>query len=158
MMKDQVQSNQAGANLRRQQVIIYAVSVLVAFLLGFIPMWLKYRDSSATLYETERQLSSAKTQNTLASAVIDARRGEYELARQAASDFFSSLTAEINKSDASAFSQEQRAAVQPLIARRDEIITLLARSDPASADRLSELYVSYREIITKPDQSKGQKP
>jgi len=31
---------------------------------------------------------------------------------------------------------------------RDEIITLLARSDPASADRLSDLYVSYRKNMT----------
>jgi hypothetical protein len=37
--------------------------------------------------------------------------------------------------------------VQPLLAGRDEIITLLARSDPASADRLSELYVAYRKAV-----------
>ena len=32
--------------------------------------------------------------------------------------------------------------------QRDEIITLLARSDPAAADRLSDLYVSYRQAMT----------
>ena len=31
--------------------------------------------------------------------------------------------------------------------QRDDVITLLARSDPASADRLSDLYVSYRAAV-----------
>ena len=38
-------------------------------------------------------------------------------------------------------------SMQPVFAGRDEIITLLARSDPASADRLSDLYVAYRKIM-----------
>ena len=38
-------------------------------------------------------------------------------------------------------------AAAPLLERRDEIITLLARSDPASAERLSGLYVSYRAAV-----------
>ncbi len=39
-------------------------------------------------------------------------------------------------------------SLQPLIAQRDEIIALLARSDPAAGARLSDLYTSYRQIIT----------
>ena len=86
-------------------------------------------------------------QSNLASAAIDARRGDYEPARQAASQFFTSLRAEIDKGDSSYLTQAQRAAAQPLLDGRDEIITLLARSDPASADRLSELYVAYRKAV-----------
>jgi hypothetical protein len=37
--------------------------------------------------------------------------------------------------------------MQPLFAGRDDLITLLARSGPASADRLTDLYVSYRKIM-----------
>jgi hypothetical protein len=36
--------------------------------------------------------------------------------------------------------------MQPLFAIRDEIITLLARSDPAAADKLSDLFVAYRKL------------
>jgi len=32
-------------------------------------------------------------------------------------------------------------------ADRDEFITLLARNDPVSADRLSELFVAYPKIM-----------
>ncbi len=129
-----------------RRVIIYAVLLLVVFLLGFVPMWLQSRECSGSLSEAERQLSLARIQRALGSAAIDARRGDYEPARQAASSFYSSLRAEVDRGNASALSQAQREGVQPLLSRQDEIITLLARSDPASADRLSDLYVSYRNI------------
>jgi hypothetical protein len=38
--------------------------------------------------------------------------------------------------------------MQPLFAGRDELITLLARSDPASADRIADLFVAYRKIMS----------
>jgi hypothetical protein len=58
-------------------------------------------------------------------AAIDARRGDYESARQAASDFFTALRAETDSGAASALSQMQRERVLPQLTRRDEIITLL---------------------------------
>jgi hypothetical protein len=130
-----------------RRFIIYGGVLLVVFLLGFVPMWLKARECGGSLAGAEQQLSLARMQTNLASAVIDARRGDYEPARQAVSQFFTSLRAEIDKGDTSDFTQAQRAGVQPLLAGRDEIITLLARSDPASADRLSELYVAYRKSV-----------
>jgi hypothetical protein len=36
------------------------------------------------------------------------------------------------------------------LAQRDELITLLARSDPASADRLTNLYVAYEKAMNVP--------
>lgn len=130
-----------------RRIVIYAGVLLVVFLLGFVPMWLKARGCANSLAEAERQLILVRTQNNLASAVIDARRGDYEPARQNTSQFFTSLRAEVDKADASAFTQAQRTGLQTLFTGRDEIITLLARNDPASADRLSDLYVSYRKIM-----------
>lgn len=131
-----------------RRVGIYAAVLLCGFLLGFIPAWLKARECSGSLARTERQLNLVQMQNALASAEIDARRGDYEPARQAASQFFTSLRAEAERGEASNFTQAQRDGVQALFTPRDEIITLLARSDPAAADRLSELYVSYRKIMS----------
>jgi len=144
--------------------------LIAGFLLGFVPMWLKSRQSSRSLSEAtdqsdlarthnalasalaEQQLNLARMQSTLASAAIDARRGDYESARQAASSFFTSLRAEANKGDDSSLSQAQKAGVEPALTRRDEIISLLARNDPVSAERLSDLYVSFREMLL------GQRP
>ena len=129
--------------------IIYVTLLIVVFLLGFVPMWLKSRECSRNLSEAEHQLNLARIQNSLASAVIDARRGDYESARQAASDFFTSLRAVTDKVDDSALSLAQREGVQSLLTQRDGLITLLARGDLASADQLSDLYVSYREITNR---------
>lgn len=131
-----------------RRVGLYAAVLLVGVMLGFIPMWLKARACGNSLAKAEYELNLARMRNTLASAAIDARRGDYEPARQAASQFFTSLQAEIDGTAASNLTQAQIEGVKPLFAGRDEIITLLARSDPASADRLSDLYVLYRKTVT----------
>ena len=147
IMTEDAQPKPVTSSSVMQRFIIYAGVILVIFLLGFVPMWLKARAATSSLVETEHQLILVRMQSNLASAVIDARRGDYEPARQAASQFFTSLRAEIDKGDTSNFTPAQRQGMQPLFAGRDEIITLLARSDPASADRLSDLYVAYRRIM-----------
>jgi hypothetical protein len=143
-----VQTRPAKSSNLLQRIGLYAALMLIAFLVGFVPMWLKARESGNNLATTQRTLGLAQMQNNLASAVIDARRGEYEPARQAASQFYTSLQADIGKSDTSGLNEAQRTAAQALFAGRDEIITLLARSDPASADRLSDVYVAYRKIMS----------
>ncbi|HEX7175629.1 MAG TPA: hypothetical protein VF240_10255 [Pyrinomonadaceae bacterium] len=130
-----------------QRVGIYTAVLLAGLLLGFVPMWVKARQCAGSLAESGHHLVLARMQSNLASAAIDARRGDYEPARQAASEFYTSLRAEADRGEASVLTQPQRAGVQPLFGQRDEIITLLARSDPASADRLSDLYASYRKIV-----------
>jgi len=127
---------------RIRSFIIHVDVLLLAFLLGFVPMWLKSRNA-------QRQLSLARIANSLAFAAIDARRGDYETARQAASDFFTFLRTEFNRGVDSALSRAEMASLQPLLTRRDEIVTLLARGDATSADLLSDLYASYRTIVNR---------
>ncbi|HEX7316949.1 MAG TPA: hypothetical protein VF297_23810 [Pyrinomonadaceae bacterium] len=126
---------------------IYFGVALFVFLLGLVPMWLKAREASGQRDAARRELRLSRTQGTLASAAIDARRGEYETARQTASDFFTTLRGELDAGEESPLNARQRTAAAPLLASRDDIITLLARSDPAAADRLSDLYVSYRAAV-----------
>ena len=144
-MSEELQAKPSKSSPVMKRFIIYAVVLLVVFLLGLVPMWLKARAATKSLAETEHKLVLSRTQNDLASAVIDARRGDYEPARQALSRFFTSLSAETGSS--SNYTEAQRQSLQPLIAGRDELITLLARNDPSSADRLSDLFVAYRKIV-----------
>jgi hypothetical protein len=146
-MSENLQPQPRNSSPLARRMMIYAAVVLVVFLLGFVPMWLQTRAVSNKLAETEHQLTLVRMQDNLASAVIDARRGDYEPARQAASQFYTSMRAELDKGDVSNFTKAQRDGVQPLLASRDGIITLLARSDPASVDRLADLYTAYRKIM-----------
>ena len=146
-MSEDIQPRPVKSTPAPRRLIIYGACLMVVFLLGFVPMWLKARHCASSLVVADRQLTLMRMQNNLASAVIDARRGDYEPARQAASQFFTSARAEIDMGEASNFTQAQRQGLQPLLAGRDEVITLLARADPASAERLSDLYVAYRQVM-----------
>ena len=132
---------------RIRRFFIHVALLLVAFLLGFVPMWWLNARCSGTLSAAERRSSLVNMQNALGSAAIDARRGEFEAARQAASDFFTFLRAETDKGADSVLSQAQIDAAEPLFAQRDQVITLLARGDGAAADMLTDLYVAYRRLV-----------
>jgi len=147
-MSEELPAKPFKSTLTMQRIVICAAVILIVFLIGFVPMWLKARGCASELATVQRKLSLARLQNTLASATIDARRGEYETARQAASNFFTSINAEADKGTDSALTDSQKQNIQTLFSGRDEIITLLARSDPAAADRLADLYASYRKLMS----------
>jgi len=148
-MSDNGDSKPAKTTHRMRSFAIHLALLLVAFLLGFVPMWVTSRDDSARLSDATRQLDTVRMENSLASAAIDARLGNYETARQSASDFFTLLRVEKSKDVDSALSQAQKDGVQPMLEQRDQIITLLARGDAASADLISDAYVSFREVMSK---------
>lgn len=130
-----------------RRVGIYAAVLLGVFLLGLVPMWLIACERADERDVARAGLRLSQMQNRLASAAIDARRGEYEPARTAASDFFTALRAEIDRGQDGTLSQRHREELQAFVAQRDELITLLARNDPAAADRPTDLYVVYREAV-----------
>jgi hypothetical protein len=146
-MSEELQPKPANRTAAVQRILTYAAVLLIGVLLGVVPMWLKARGCANELEIAQRELNLARMRNTLASATIDARRGEYEPARQAVSNFFTSLSAEADKATGSVLTDSQKQNIQPLFAGRDEVITLLARSDPAAADRLADLYASYRNVM-----------
>jgi len=133
---------------RVKRIAIFAAIVLVAFLIGLIPMGLKAWSRGNERDAAQKELRICKLQLRLASATISARRGDYEPARQATSDFFSALHLQLEPSNSrSDLTSAQRDALRPLMNDRDNLITLLARSDPASADRVSDLYLAYQKTM-----------
>ncbi len=130
-----------------KRIGIYAAIALGIFLLGFLPMWFTARERANERDEARHELRLSQMQNRLASAALDARRGEYEQARSAASDFFTDLRAETDRTQDRALSAEQVDRARATLAARDDLITLLARNDPASADRLTDIYVAYRNAL-----------
>lgn len=124
--------------------IIAAVG-LALFLLGLVPMWLSARSIENERDSAQVNLRQSVLQNNLATAALNARRGEYEQSRQQASSFFTELRAEVER-EKSLFTPQQQEAMQPIMAVRDETITMLARNDPASAERLSDLYFTLLQL------------
>ena len=137
--------NSIWQNNRVRRLILYAAVLLIVFLAGLVPMWWTSRTYVRERDAAQTSLQVSRLQNSLANAAIDARRGEYEPARQAASDFFTNLGTEIARGGDSVFNEGQRNALRSMFDTRDDTITLLARSDPASVDRLVDLYTKYRQ-------------
>lgn len=119
------------------------------FLVGFVPMWLKSSRLNAELFRAERQARVQQIQITFADATLDARRGDYEPARQRMASFFTLVNAELDRGISSALPASAVVGLQPLLAQRDDLITLLARGDPASAERLATAYADFRKTIGK---------
>jgi len=138
---------------------VYFAVALVIFLLGLIPMWLKARAIAYQRDAAQRELHLSRIQNMLASSAVDAQRGEYEPARQEASDFFTALREQLDKDGMdAALTPSQRDGLKPLLAQRDDLITLLARNDPAAAPRLLDLHAAFRKAIlgAPPESKKAQ--
>lgn len=134
------------AALPWSRVALYITLSLGFFLLGFVPMWLKADKAVEQRDVAQREVRLRQLQNSLAAAMVDVQRGEYEPARQATSDFYTDLRRQIDAGDASIFTVSQREKLRPLLGERDEIITLLARSDAAAVDRLFSIYSTYKKL------------
>ena len=149
--QDQSTSRHSGTSVRQnpfvRRIIVYALIVLIAFLAGFVPMWMRARSYARERDAAQASLRISTLLNSLANAAIDARRAEYEPARQAASEFFTSLQTEIARGSDSVLNEAQKNTLRSLFDNRDDTITLLARSDPASADRLVDIYVKSRQAF-----------
>lgn len=131
-----------------RRVAAYVGLALIFFLLGAVPMWFKARENGKQRDAAQHELRLSHLQNSLSSAVIDAGRGEYEPARQTVSDFFTALGNQLDATGNQALlTPVQSESLRPLLSQRDELITLLARNDPAAAVRLSNFYVAYRKAM-----------
>ncbi len=144
LMDDPTPPPQKVAHLKR--LGRYATVVLIAVLAGFLPAWLTARTRANERDTAQQALRLARAENTLASAAIHARRGDYEQARADASAFYTALQAELDRPQRT-FSAPGRERVQSLLGERDQVVTLLARADPAAAERLADAYLAYRQAI-----------
>ncbi len=123
----------------------WTIGLLIAFLLGLIPMWVVARNRSSETERAKGELRLAVLKNHVAMAALYGKRGEYEKARQSASEFFSALRSRTDSPDE--LSAAQLEGLRKLLEERDQIITLLARSDPAGVERLFNIEYQLRQIL-----------
>lgn len=109
-----------------RRVVLFATLALGFFFFGFAPMWLKATRAIEQRDAAQRGVRLAQLQNTLAAALIEVQRGQYEPARQLTSDFYTDLRPQVDTNSGSFLTPRQREAFRSLIAERDELITLLA--------------------------------
>ena len=150
MAEENVRSDEVRAepkNDAARRWLLRLGALLIAFLLGLVPMWWAKMGVDYELEQAKRDLRRHQIQNTLSAAAVYARRGEYETARQNTSAFFTDIRAEMDKGNEGVLSEQERVGLTRVMAERDEIITLLSRNDPAAAERLSNVFVEYSGVV-----------
>ncbi len=137
---------------------IIAGIVVAAFLIGLVPMWITARNNAAERDTARTELRKSEIANLLSGSIVDARRGEYETARQEASDFFTRLRVEDEKGDSGFLTADQRSKIKPIFSDRDATITMLAQRDPAALDRLTNVYMSFTQTVSTTTNSASASP
>jgi hypothetical protein len=112
-------------------------ALLLALLIGFLPPWLGKRRAERALAETRLELELSREQGRLGAALTEALRSNYERSRQLMAGYFTQLQATAPQVDA-----PRRRELNAILAQRDEIITMLSRAQPETAQRLMLIYTS----------------
>lgn len=159
-VKSETAVSTAGQKAKRQFVrwAIGGGVILLAFLVGLIPMWMSARTCADEHEKTRKQLRKVEVRNLLVTSLVEARRGEYETARQTASEFFTRLRAEEEKGDGGFLNADQRAKLSPIFEHRDAVITMLAQRDQASHDRLNDIYSILLDVLPANDSTPAGTP
>lgn len=139
-------SGTATARPVATRLAVILIVAVAAYVVGFVPGWSKSRSLNRRVSDLRRQLALSEIENKLAAAALEANLGRHEQARQSASQFFTRLRDELDHDKDSALSPAQRDQALQLLNQRDDIITLLARSDPSSSKKLADLYVAFRKL------------
>jgi hypothetical protein len=125
---------------REQKLGLYAAAaVIVAFLIGYVWQNTRARGFEKRLEQANVELTFERLESKLAAATIEADRGNYEIARQLASDFFTGLQADMSRAP-----EEHRQELTAIMGHRDAIITAASRSDPQTGSLIAQIYNTYR--------------
>ncbi|HEX7050369.1 MAG TPA: hypothetical protein VF188_09225 [Longimicrobiales bacterium] len=126
--------------------LIAAAALVIGFAVGFGWQYIRAERLESALTQTRDELTFQRLAITLGAATLEAQTGDYEAARQKASDFFTGLQHNIERTPESA-----RPAMSDILAERDSTITVLSRGAPQSKDVLGEIFTRYR-LAWEPEQ------
>ena len=138
----QVSAARSFRPARLPRWLVLAVGAVFVFIAGLSIPYARAVRLDARLERTERALTLARLENTLATAALEARRGRYESARRLASDFFTRL-----QGAGVDLPAEARDEVRAVLTRRDTTITLLSRGVATSTDLLDRLLAEYGGVL-----------
>ena len=126
----------------------YGISFLAGLLIGLVPLTVLLIQTRSERNSLRQQLAVEHLEMNLAGAALMARHGDYTAARDAASRFFSDARQAADGGN-NTLSPAQLTHLQTALADRDVLITLLARGDPAGAERSTAMYVAHRAVFPR---------
>jgi hypothetical protein len=128
---------------RKLCLIVGAVLVVAAFLLGFVPQYLKSRDRDSQLSAVRQQLDSEREKSQMdelallsGHVYLEADIKNYGLASQYSSKLFDQARAMMSQARGS----NRQAFLQEMLAQRDSVTGGLAKGDPSTVSAVRNLF------------------
>ncbi len=130
----------------RNKIIVGAILVLIAFLAGFVPEFLKSSSAKSEIADLKHQLSEEKQARTVADfrnaaalLYFEVSKSNFATAGGQATKFFTDLR---QFTDQAPEPLNQR--LNRVLANRDAIIAAIARADPSSATLIQSIFLQMQ--------------
>lgn len=140
-MSESVPIDQPVRSSRR--TLVWIGAVVIAFAAGFGWQYAERRQAEQQLETTRNALAEARLESALATALVEAQQGNYELARQRASEFFTDLQG------ATAGGVLPADMFSDIQSQRDATITMLSRGSTDAIALLQQLHAEFRSGLSR---------
>ena len=128
------------------KVVISAIVLVVVFLAGFVPQYVKVNRLDAELRQARLESSSAELRDLAGLAYIQASQKNYGNAAETTARFFNRVRETANQiPDANA-----RKTYEDLLVSKDKIAAQLAKGDAGAMGDLQDLFVKTRKVTLAP--------
>jgi hypothetical protein len=122
------------------KIIVAAAALVVVFLLGFLPQYVKTSRLEAELRQSREAYAAAELHDLIGLACLQTNQKNYGLAAATTAQYFNRVREVANRAqDAS-----RRKALEDLLTPRDRITAELAKGDTAAIGDLQDLFVKTR--------------
>jgi hypothetical protein len=130
----------------KNKIVLVLVLLVVVFLAGFLPTYVKAHRLENELREARREQTLAHLRDLASLAYFQANQRDYGLAGGTVTRFFDSTQAVANQaSDPGA-----KKSLQDLLSLRDPITAELAKGDPGVLSDLQSLFLKTRQATAAP--------
>lgn len=130
----------------KNRIIVELVLVLGAFLVGFVPEFLKLSTAKSEIAELKQQLDQEKEARTVADfrnsaalLYVQASKSNFSTAGDQATKFFTDLRRFTDQAP-----DPLRQRLNSVLANRDAIIAAIAKADPASATLIQSMFLQMQ--------------
>jgi len=124
----------------KNRLLIEAIAVVVAFLVGFLPQYIKTRRLDGELHALQQANANAELRDLAGLSYVQASQKNYGLAAATSARFFNRARELANQ----AADPPARKALEDLMPPRDKITAELAKGDPGVIGDLQDVFARTR--------------
>ncbi len=132
----------------KNRITVAAIALVVAFLAGFVPQYVKSRRLEAELRQSRQENTGAGLRDLIALAYVQTNEKNYGLAAETSRRFFARIR-DAAKQTADA---NQRKTLEELLQFQDNVSAKLAKADPAVMADLQDLFTKTRRATGNPSE------